>query len=261
MQGEDDDDESRCNTDTRASCCCLISCVLVQVGLVILIVYDRRVVSWNAIFANVGGVGDGFCFDASIETWVTEETSLDEDAKQIMAKDIKENDLVRTIDLLGTNTTSSIFIWTRANNMDVFWGDWKTHSLSFKTGDRFKIRSPYLMMILKKGSWKEQGVWCVLRADNIKAVDEMKIGIMISRVSEIHHKNESDPVNIKTEHCSMDLNNIFAYRYCDSSHTTRRLVSSANNALKAHKSSKCKDHYNKASTNFVPWIQSYKQFI
>ena len=233
---------------------CLIISASVLVALVVLIIYDRKKLSWNATFANVGGVGDGFCFDSSMRIWIKNAPGQDEYAKEILAKDTHEYNLIRTIDLLGTNSSSNRFIWSRFGNMDVFWGNWKTHSLSFKTGDRFKIRSPYLMMMLRNGSW------CGVRAEKIKARDEMIIGAMISRVTVIRHYNESDPVEIQRDVCTMYLNDVLAYNYCDYSQETTKLVFIANQALKEYNSFKSGDHYDKAYTNLLPWMSSYIRY-
>ena len=244
-------------SDTMASFTCLIISVSVLVVLVVLILCDRKDLSWNETFSNVGGVGDGFCFDGSMKILVKTRGMFDlENEKEILADDIEEHNVVgiRTVDFLGTNSSANTFIWTKVGNMDVFWGNWKTHRLSFKTGEHFKIRSPYLMMIFKDGSW------CGLRSEKIKARDEMIYGTMISRVTVIHHYNKSDPIEIQREDCTMHLNDVFAYRYCDYSQETSRMVFMANVALKKHKSAKYWSRYDNASTNLLPWKSSYKLY-
>ena len=57
-------------SDTMASFTCLIISVSVLVALVVLILCDRKDLSWNETFSNVGGVGDGFCFDRSMKILV-----------------------------------------------------------------------------------------------------------------------------------------------------------------------------------------------
>ena len=160
--------------------------------------------------------------------------------------------LVRTFDLMGRNISSDNFIRTRAGGVDIFWGEWKTHTLTSKLGDHFKIKAPRLMMILNKG------IWCVVRSDTVKAVDEMKVGILISRVAALFLYNH--PANIATEECTMQVNKVLGYNFCHHSLETTRFVLMAYKMFNDYQASKCVDHYDKASNNFIPWRNSYRRY-
>ena len=248
----EEEENLRCKTNRWVSICWLAIAVVVAITFVIVILCGRKDLSLNAVPSNVGGIGDGFCFDGSMSVWVKDAIKQNEDEKQVIAKDVEENDFVRTIDLMGRNLSSANFIWTRAASVDIFWGDWKTHNLTSKFGDHFKIKSPHLMMILKKG------IWCVVRSDTVKAVDEMKVGILISRVAALFLYNH--PANIAREVCTMQVNKVLGYNFCHHSLETTRLVLMANMMLNEYQASRCGDHYDKASHNFIPWRRSYQRY-
>ena len=76
---KEEEDEPRCNKTRWASLSWLATGVLVTIVFVLVIFCGRKGLSWNAVPSNVGGVGDGFCFDGSMSVWVKDEKKQEED--------------------------------------------------------------------------------------------------------------------------------------------------------------------------------------
>ena len=192
----------------------------------------------------------GYCFESSMMVWAKNETQKDYEAKNIMVKDLHEGDLISTIDLKYLNF-NLIKTWTRATDVELFWGNWKGHEFLFSSGQKIKVTSPHLMIIHKNGSWY------FVRADQVKVGDEMKVGKFIEQVIKVDNMMIKSKVAIETEDGTIEVNDVFTSGLCDKSPTARNSVLKTVHCLTDYKLSHFGEYFSSKCMSKIAWKHAY----
>ena len=100
-------------------------------------------------------------------------------------------------------------IWTRATDVDLFWGSWKGHNIIFLGGQNIKVTSPHLMI-----TWKD-GQSYIIRADQVHVGDKMKVGNILMSVEKIENYVIKSKVAVETEDGTIRVNDVLASGVCD----------------------------------------------
>ena len=198
-----------------------------------------------------GGGGRGGCFDDTTIVWTKNETQLDEYAKQVMAKNVEEGDLVATIDLSLQPNERDTFMWTRATDVTISNGSWKAHSFIFNNGHHLTVTSPHLMII-----WKD-GIAYFKRADQIEVGDKMKVGKLMTRVTRIKNHMIASKVAIETEDGTIQVNGVLASGLCDNNPEVINRVANVGSIVKKYKSSHFGVDYNTMCMDSFAWKNAY----
>lgn len=199
-----------------------------------------------------GGMGGGgMCFDASMTVWAKNETQPDQDAVMIMAKDVEEGDLVKTIDLANPDQNLNEFIWTRATDVDIFWGNWEAYHFVFASGHDIKVTSPHVMIV------SNNGVLYLKRADQVQIGDQMKVGNEMTRVTEVFKYRMKTKVSIETEDGTIQVNDVLATGVCDDNHEITFRISKAQEMLQDYKRSHFGEHIDNQCMDTIDWMNAY----
>ena len=199
-----------------------------------------------------GGMGGGgMCFDASMMVWAKNETQPDKDAVLIMAKDVEEGDLVKTTDLTTHASNENGLVWTRATDVDIFWGNWKAYHLVFASGHRVKVTSPHVMII-----WKN-GISYLLRADQVQLGDQMKIGKEITCVTEVFIYRMKSKVSIETEDGTIQVNDVLATGFCDNNPEITEKILQAQQMLQEYKRHHFGKYIDNQCMDTIAWMNTY----
>ena len=112
--------------------------------------------------------------------WTKHERQVDEEAKQIPIKYLKEGDLVGTMTVIYPPEKDLEEIqWTRATDVTAYDGNWKVHRFMFASGHQITVTSPHIMIILP-----DRDPYLV-QADQVKIGDVMKLRLTMSQVAKI----------------------------------------------------------------------------
>ena len=199
-----------------------------------------------------GGGGRGGCFDVSTTVWTKNETQPDKDAKQVMANDLVEGDLVGTMDLnmIQANEEQK-FTWTRATDVTIYRGKWKAHFLEFSNGNRLTVTSPHLMII-----WKDEAPYFV-RADQLKIGDMMKVNDMMTHIAKIKTSMIGAKVAIETEDGTIQVNGVLASGFCDDNPESKNKVMKVQAMINEYKTYHFGEDYNDMCLDVVSWRTAY----
>ena len=206
--------------------------------------------SWGGVGFRIRG-GRGGCFDATEMVWAKNETEPDSKAKKIMLKDLEEGDLVETIDLNVENVSKNEFTWTRATDVDIFWGTWKAHQFLFDNIHQITVTSPHLMIVWKKG------IGYLVRADDVHVGDEMKVHGVIRKVVQIKNFVISSKVAVETEEGTIQANGVLASGICDNNPDALEKVLNADKLLETYKLEHFGDDYTSTCMDIVAWKRNF----
>ena len=197
-----------------------------------------------------GGKGGG-CFDATVTVWAKNESQSDLKARRIMAKDLEEGDLVGTMDLNTSKNKARGFQWTRATDVDIFWGDWKAHLFEFASGHQLKVTSPHLMII-----WNDR-MWYFVRADEVQVGDVMKVRGEMTQVTRVENYVIKAKVAIETEDGTIEANEVLASGLCDNNPEAIAKVINAEQMLKEYKQGHFGEDFQTKCMDSVAWKDNY----
>ena len=198
-----------------------------------------------------GGGKGGSCFDDKTMVWTKNETESDQSARQMMVKDIREGNLVGTIDIGMQLNKGLSFAWTRATDVTISYGTWKAHSFAFASGHHLTVTSPHLMII-----WKDDAPYFV-RADQVQVGDEMKVGINITKVIKIENHVINTKVAVETEEGTLQVNEILASGLCDDNPEVMKMIMKVQPMVKNYKSCHFGDEYDVMCMNSDAWMNAY----
>ena len=158
---------------------CAFCFVLVIIIIIILIVTLNEAGGGGGGY--YGGGGGGYrsrgggrgCFSDSTLVWTKNETVPDTAAKEILIKNLREGDLVGTLEPSFHQSIEHNFMWTRATDVTISIGNWTAHTFEFWNGQHLTATSPHLMIILRRGKYY------FTRADAVQINDQMiVIGVL-----------------------------------------------------------------------------------
>ena len=220
---------------------CWVYCIWTAIFIIIILVLAALFLFSKHQHAKNGGVGSGMslggggmggggmCFDASMKVWAKNETQQNKEAKLIMAKDVEEGDLVSTIDLSNQNLAYDDFTWTRATDVDIFWGKWKAYRFIFANTHTITVTSPHIMILWLKGNWYS------VPANQVQIGDQMRVGKEITHVTEVLPYIINAKVAIETEDGTIIVNNVLTSGLCDHNPKSSSMSLKANNLLNEYK--------------------------
>ena len=243
--------------------CCIVVVVVVLVFLFIIIDIDGSGGGGGGFFYGGGGRSRGSygggsrggggwgCFDASVTVIAKNESQPDSMAKQIMIKDLEEGDLVATASLQTSKDKLQELIWTRATDVDIFWGSWNAHSFEFGDGNQIKVTSPHIMILWKKG------VSYFVRADAVQVGDVMKVGHIFQPITKVMNFVIKAKVAVETEDGTIQANQVLASGLCDDNPLATNSLINAEKMLKEYKSAHFGENYFHKCMDSVAWKESY----
>ena len=242
---------------------CWVYCTWIAILIIIIIVLAVLFLFSKHQHARNGGVGSGMslggggmggggmCFDATMTIWAKNETEHDKDAKLIMAKDVEEGDLVKTVDFASLRISDSDFTWTRATDVDIFWGKWQAYNFVFENGHHIRVTKPHVMIIWRSGQWY------FVRADQVQMGDQMKVDQEMVHVIEVFTNIIKAKVAIETEDGTIQVNNVLTSGFCDDTPQASSLTLKAWHLLHKYKQLHFGDITNNACMDNVSWKNMY----
>ena len=142
--------------------------------------------------------------------WTKHETKVDEEAKQIPIKYLREGDLVGTMTINYPSKKDPKEIqWTRATDVTAYDGNWKVHSFIFTSGHQITVTSAHIMII-----WLDREPYFV-RADQVKIGDVMKLRQTMSKVIKIQTFFVGSKIAVETEDGTIQGNDVLVSGFCD----------------------------------------------
>ena len=194
---------------------CAFCFVLVIIIIIILIVTLSE--SGGGGGGYYGGGGGGYrsrgggwgCFSDSTLVWTKNETVSDSTAREILIKNLREGDLVGTLEPSFHQAIKHKFMWTRATDVTVSNGNWTAHTFEFWNGQRLTATSPHLMIIFGSGRYY------FTRADAVQINDQMIVNGVMAKVSNIKNHILTRKVAVETEDGTVQVNGVLASGICD----------------------------------------------
>ena len=199
-----------------------------------------------------GGRGGGWgCFDENTIVWTKNETQQDTKAKEILISNLKEGDLVGTLEPSFHQEGKFQFVWTRATDVTISTGNWIAHTFLFSKGHHLTATSPHLMIILKYGKSY------LIRAEDVQVGDTMIVNETVTKVQNIRNRIIKRKVAIETEDGSVQVNGVLASGICeDNPEVTNRTVH-LEALIKWYKSVHFGIEYNEMCMDTIAWKNSY----
>jgi hypothetical protein len=195
--------------------------------------------------------GKGSCFEATTIVWSKNETQSDDHARQATVKNLREGDLVGTIDLNMDLNELPKFTWTRATDVTISTGKWNAHTFTFASGHQLTVTSPHLMIV-----WKD-GMSYFERADEIQIGDEMNIGDTTTLVKRVRNHMIDTKVAVETEDGTIQVNGILASGFCDDNPNVINNVVKTKPIIENYKSCHFGEDYNTMCMDSVAWKNAY----
>ena len=199
-----------------------------------------------------GGRGGGWgCFSENTVVWTKNETQLDTKAKEIFISNLKEGDLVGTLEPSFYKEGEFQFVWTRATDVTISTGNWSAYTFLFSKGHHLTATSPHLMIILKYGKSY------LIRAEDVQVGDTMIVNGTVTKVQNIRNRIIKRKVAIETEDGSVQVNGVLASGICeDNPEVTNRTVH-LEALIKWYKSVHFGIEYNEMCMDTIAWKNSY----
>ena len=197
------------------------------------------------------GSGGGYCFSMNTIVWTKNESLPDEFANEVMVKDVKEGDLVGTLDTSLQPNKVHKFMWTRATDVTIYDGDWMAHNFSFTNGRHVTVTSPHLMII------KDNGAFYFLRADDVQIGDEMVVDGTEAKVSNIRNFWINSKVAIETEEGTIQANGVLASGLCDENPDPVDRMMPSEAIIRHYKTSHFGKGFNEMCMDTGSWKKAY----
>ena len=197
--------------------CCAFCFVLVIILIIIFFVSIYEPGGGGGGGYYYGGGGGGYrsrgggwgCFSESTLVWTKNETVPDTAAKEILIKNLREGDLVGTLEPSFHQSIEHNFMWTRATDVTISIGNWTAHTFEFWNGQHLTATSPHLMVILRRGKYY------FTRADAVQINDQMVVHGVMAKVSNIRNHFLTRKVAVETEDGTVQVNGVLASGICD----------------------------------------------
>ena len=192
------------------------------------------------------------CFEENTMVWTKGESQVDEVARRIPIKKLREGDLVRTMTPnFPSEEDQEDLVWTRATDVSVYNGNWTVHSFIFLTGHQLTVTSPHMMII-----WPNNEPHFV-RADQVKVGDMMKLSQTIKPVREIITYTVESKVAVETEDGTIQGNGVLTAGFCDDNPDMLDRAMKATGILKIYKDRHFGQCYNTMCMDSIAWNNTY----
>ena len=242
--------------------CCAFCFIMVIVIIVLIIVLSED------IFGSGGSGGGGYysssgggyrgsrgggwgCFSFNTTVWTKNETQPDTKAVEIMIKNLREGDLVGTLEASFHQDGDFKFMWTRATDVTLSFGNWTGHTFEFSNGHHLTATSPHLMIIEKGGRSYFK------RADSVHIGDEMIVNGIVTQVTQIKNHLIEQKVAIETEDGTVQVNGVFASGLCDDNPEVVNRIVKYESLLENYKSKHFGIEYNYMCMDNIAWKNAY----
>ena len=191
------------------------------------------------------------CFSDTTMVWTKNDTSSDVTANQVFAMNLKEGDLVGTLDASSSKTQNYKFMWTRATDVTIYEGNWTAHSFAFQNGQHLTVTSPHLMIIVQS----EKSYF--IRADQVQVGDLMLVNKKLVKVTSTQNHFIERKVAIETEDGTIQVNGVWASGFCDNNVDTLNRVVKYQTIVDDYKIRHFGEDYNSMCMDEVAWKISY----
>lgn len=198
-----------------------------------------------------GGGGRGGCFSEFTSVWTKNETQSDKYAELVMLRNLKEGDLVGTLDLSLSDDQEYKFTWTRATDVTVSSGKWRGHTFVFGNGHNVIVTSPHLMVVRRKGELY------FLRADNVQIGDEMIVKKSFAQIIAIRIHMIYKKVAVETEDGTIQANGVLASGLCDQNPDVVNRIVKYDTHIKNYISNHFGNEYQYKCMDKVAWRKNY----
>jgi hypothetical protein len=172
--------------------------------------------------------------------------------KQILVKNLKEGDLVKTRYLKMQRNEPRDITWTRVTDVTHSkGGNWESHSFLFENGNDITVTSPHIMII-----WKNEEPY-LIRGDQVRVGDVMIVDEKATEVKRIKTKTITVKVSIETEDGTIEVNGVLASGLCDDNPDIIHSVVKAKERLENYKVSHFGEVYNTMCMDTKAWYTAY----
>ena len=239
------------------ACAFCFVCVIIVIIVVVLLINNEG--NYGGGGGYYGGGGGGYrsrgggwgCFSASTVVWTKNETESDTMAKEITINNLREGNLVGTLEPSFHQNIKYKFMWTRATDVTISNGNWTAHTFKFSNGHHLTATSPHLMIIL------ENGQSYFTRADSVKVGDEMIVNGVMTKVTKINHHLLQRKVAIETEDGTIQVNGVLASGICDSNPDVVNRIVKYDSFIEDYKSRHFGVEYNSLCMDRKAWKYAY----
>ena len=169
------------------------------------------------------------CFSDSTIVLTKNATSSDTTARKVMASNVREGDLVRTLDASSSRYQSYKSMWTRATDVSVYLGNWTAHTFLFPNDYHLTVTSPHLMIVFKK----EKSYF--IRADQVRIGDLMLVNKKLVEVANVTDHLIERKVAIETEDGTLQVNGIWASGFCEDNADVKNILTEYHSAVDDYK--------------------------
>ena len=235
---------------------CAFCFVLVIVIIIVIIIYATDGGGGGGGY--YGGGGGGYsrgggwgCFSDSTIIWTKNETQPDTKAREIMVKNLREGDLVRTFEPSFHRDIENKFRWTRATDVTISFGNWTGHTFEFSTGHHLTTTSPHLMILMKSGRYY------FIRADSVQISDQMIVNGLVTNVTKIKNHLLQRKVSIETEDGTILVNGVLASGLCDDNPEVVNRIVKYESLIKDYKLKHFGEVYNNMCMDNNAWKNAY----
>ena len=159
------------------------------------------------------------CFSDSTIVWTKNGTNSDTTARKVMAINVREGDLVMTLDASSSRYQNYKSMWTRATDVSIYLGNWTAHTFLFPNDYHLTVTSPHLMIVFKK----EKSYF--IRADQVRIGDTMLVNKKLVEVASVTNHLIERKVAIETEDGTLQVNGIWASGFCEDNADVENRVS------------------------------------
>jgi len=181
------------------------------------------------------------------------ETSPDATANQIMVTNLREGDLVGTLDASSATNQYYKFMWTRATDVSIYQGNWTAHTFVFTSQLHLTVTSPHLMIIAKNDQLY------FIRADHVEIGDEMFVNKKLLQVTGIESHTINSKVAIETEDGTLQANGVWTSGLCDDNFEVEKRIVEFQAIVKDYRFSHFGEEYNDMCMDAVTWKIAYQR--
>ena len=183
--------------------------------------------------------------------WTKNETQADTKAIEIMVKNLREGDLVGSSEPSLHQNIENPFVWTRATDVTISFGNWPGHTFEFSTGHHLTATSPHLMILIKSGRSY------FIRADSVQIGDQMFVNGTVAKVIKIKNHFLQRKVSIETEDGTIQVNGILASGLCDDNPELVNRIVKYEPLIKDYKSKHFGEAYNDMCMDNNAWKNAF----
>ena len=230
--------------------------VIIAIIIIVLVINESGGGGGGGYYGGGGGGyrsrGGGWgCFSESTIVWTKNETESDTMAKEITINNLREGNLVGTLEPSFHQNIKYKFMWTRATDVTISDGNWTARTFEFSNGHHLTATSTHLMITLKDGQSY------LTRADSVDIGDDMIVDGRVTKVTNINDHLLQRKVAIETEDGTIQVNGVLASGLCDNNPNVVNRIVKYDSFIDDYKSRHFGEEYKNLCMDRKAWKYAY----